>query len=826
MLSAFAEDIDNDGHNEVLLGCKDAENSGGNGEGSVQVFDPWNFAGVSMTQTNITVLPETGSYAPCKVAGWKDCLDSSLCADYTACVNDIVANHCGSPASGNCTLNLTLTGYNGSLKLYPLIEYTGFWWNVSSSAPTSMVDSINYFINVTPFESAAHANATFTQRNFTIDHTPPSSIVLNKWANNSGIGTTHFLYTDFNWTATDNLGGNVTCNVSVRKEGTSWNPKKNLPCTSGTLCNTAVGDGETFYEEGRYNWTVDCSDSAGNKNVSQTWIFTIDVTAPAINQSNVTATDPSLRVINATSSVDVGNTITFRAIVSDSISSISAVWVKVWKTTKEAGILLWEGMMSLVNGMWSVSWVTNSSLTTGLANYTIYVNDTANNTFTFDSNFSVNYKPTQGTPVVTSGFYNTTYGNLTCSNTSTADADGDAVVNVFDWRRNITGSLLPDSDMEAADTSAWSFVGTGSKEITSPHGGLRNTKVVTTTTYSVLYQPATLTAGKTYRFTGWARGDGGAGYPALYDAGGAPVLWQGTTSTAWQRFDFVYTARYTSMYFMNPTTGYVEWDDIKQEEIKSDAVLNMPFEADRNATQAKDYSNYGNNGTLGSGANMPRWNASCGAFTGSGGCYEFNGLDKYIETSYRRTDYKFTYSTWYMPAGVQPGTYNYGCLFGAATASSGMTWRIVYANGANAAFIQFYNSTPAANNVFYTGAAYGNWQHIAVTYDNSTQNVTIYTNGAYATSSIIPGGMYETTSDISRIGNCQGTTFDFNGTIDEVKIWNRTISATEIASLYANSRNNVIEKSALKYGDSWVCAVTPNDGIADREMKNATRVIS
>ena len=80
----------------------------------------------------------------------------------------------------------------------------------------------------------------------------------------------------------------------------------------------------------------------------------------------------------------------------------------------------------------------------------------------------------------------------------------------------------------------------------------------------------------------------------------------GTTSTAWQRFDFVYTARYTAMYFMNPTTGYVEWDDLKQEEIKSDAVLNMPFEADRNANAGEGLQHYGNNGTLGSGANMPR----------------------------------------------------------------------------------------------------------------------------------------------------------------------------------------------------------------------------
>ena len=60
--------------------------------------------------------------------------------------------------------------------------------------------------------------------------------------------------------------------------------------------------------------------------------------------------------------------------------------------------LIVEGVHDFSEWRVQVSWVTNSSLTTGLANYTIYVNDSANNTFEFDSNFSVNYKPTQEFP--------------------------------------------------------------------------------------------------------------------------------------------------------------------------------------------------------------------------------------------------------------------------------------------------------------------------------------------------------------------------------------------------------------------------------------------
>ena len=98
-------------------------------------------------------------------------------------------------------------------------------------------------------------------------------------------------------------------------------------CASGTLCNHQQGK-EIAYEEGTYYWNVTCYDSAGNVNRSNNWMFYVDNSQPSITQTNITATDPGLRIINWSNSVDVGTNITFRAIVSDSISAISAVWIK------------------------------------------------------------------------------------------------------------------------------------------------------------------------------------------------------------------------------------------------------------------------------------------------------------------------------------------------------------------------------------------------------------------------------------------------------------------------------------------------------------------
>ena len=57
----------------------------------------------------------------------------------------------------------------------------------------------------------------------------------------------------------------------------------------------------------------------------------------------------------------------------------------------------------------------------------------------------------------------------------------------------------------------------------------------------------------------------------------------------------------------------------------------MPFDtngSNGNYTNVKDYSSFSNNGTLiKNTTSVFKWNASCGAFAGSGGCYEFNKRD-------------------------------------------------------------------------------------------------------------------------------------------------------------------------------------------------------
>jgi len=128
---------------------------------------------------------------------------------------------------------------------------------------------------------------------------------------------------------------------------------------------------------------------------------------------------------------------------------------------------------------------------------------------------------------------------------------------------NVEKQLLADGDMEAADTSDWNAgnSATLTKESGAAEDGDRVLKVAYNgTTNPFAYQAQVV--GKTYRVTGWARGDGTA-YPVYSDSG--YTTWAGTTSTEWQRFDIVYEVvggTQARLYAMTSSSGYTEWDDL------------------------------------------------------------------------------------------------------------------------------------------------------------------------------------------------------------------------------------------------------------------------
>jgi hypothetical protein len=76
------------------------------------------------------------------------------------------------------------------------------------------------------------------------------------------------------------------------------------------------------------------------------------------------------------------------------------------------------------------------------------------------------------------------------------------------------------------------------------------------------------------------------------------------------------------------------------------------------------------------------------------------------------------------------------------------------------------------------------WTHLAATYDGTT--LRLYVNGALATSTSV-GGAIPVSTGVLRIGGNSIWSEWFKGLIDEVRVYNRALSQSEIQADMANA---------------------------------------
>jgi hypothetical protein len=160
--------------------------------------------------------------------------------------------------------------------------------------------------------------------------------------------------------------------------------------------------------------------------------------------------------------------------------------------------------------------------------------------------------------------------------------------------------------------------------------------------------------------------------------------------------------------------------------------------------------------------------------------FSFDGIDDVVQVG-DRPDLKMTTAMtmecWVYPTGVQDslfvnkeGEYEFG---------------VDHRDGGQV-FWAFANTDPGWISIL-TGFVLPleSWTHVAVTYDNGL--ITTYGNGLqvhqYQGSGVI-GDVSPTLNDF-RIGNRQQFPGPFPGRIDELKVYDRAISADEVAAIYA-----------------------------------------
>jgi len=114
-------------------------------------------------------------------------------------------------------------------------------------------------------------------------------------------------------------------------------------------------------------------------------------------------------------------------------------------------------------------------------------------------------------------------------------------------------------------------------------------------------------------------------------------------------------------------------------------------------------------------------------------------------------------------------------------------------NYINASFERYENGNQYYSSQYSSVGAYkyevGRWYHLACSYDSSTDEVSIYINGAHLQTYTIPlqatGRVLTNSSFLGAYDTLSGSVRNsFNGSIDQVRIYDSTLTASEVLELY------------------------------------------
>lgn len=133
-----------------------------------------------------------------------------------------------------------------------------------------------------------------------------------------------------------------------------------------------------------------------------------------------------------------------------------------------------------------------------------------------------------------------------------------------------------------------------------------------------------------------------------------------------------------------------------------------------------------------------------------------------------------TVTLWHRPsesAGSQNVTFGFG-----ERGTNGAVFGLDAVNDGEVMLFFWGNNLTASTSLYY-----GSWSHIAGRYDASTGERSIFFNGSQAGSDTAPTPSFVDTA--YGIGSMDGNNW-YNGDIDEVRVYNRALSAAEITELF------------------------------------------
>ena len=267
-----------------------------------------------------------------------------------------------------------------------------------------------------------------------------------------------------------------------------------------------------------------------------------------------------------------------------------------------------------------------------------------------------------------------------------------------------------------------------------------------------------------------------------------------------------------SVYYSSTDANFDAITNITDWRVNGNSIarLNFAFDKRIHSGAIRDYSTFLNNGNLGGGdtSKSPTWILG-GKIAGA---YDFDGVDDYIGIDDHVSLKGFselTISFWINPENSQTA--------GIIDKNRFAEWNVHLTSNQ----VRFEGENTGSSTIRFTSnnaISSNQWTHVVVLYNGSIKK--IYFGGieqAITINDNAVGDIFSSTNPIY-IGKMNDG-YNFNGSIDEVKIYNRSLSAEQISAIYsagmASHNLESIVSQETEIGETWQVALTPNDMFDD-----------
>ena len=401
-----------------------------------------------------------------------------------------------------------------------------------------------------------------------------------------------------------------------------------------------------------------------------------------------------------------------------------------------------KSMTNLTSSQWNA---TNSSMIEGSHIVIFYCNDTEGIIGNQNVTFTVDITPPS---VIINTPLNITYANTTI---------------VF----NVTAT-----DLNGVNTCVYSLDNTANKSMTNITANEWNAtnSSMTQVTHNVKFY-CNDTAGNI---------NGSKNVTFLVDTSIPQIEFVTPTPNNLDLFNENYTYVNVSTSDANNHSAFIDWNRSLVGWWRMDAY---------NSTGIYDNSTYNNFGTFNGGLSTS--NITTGI---RGQALKFDGSNDYINITNNENlnlSNEITVSAWVKNLGDNGASaYRYIVSKDNSNVGFGRSWFLGIIEGVpNKFYFRLYNS--AGTDVAISNYSVDNdtWYYVVGTYNNS--KMTLYVNGQVSSSASQTGGIFRSNSSVQISGGYLPTSNIWNGSIDDVMIFNRALSAQEIKALYNAGTNRL-----------------------------------